>query len=390
MWGGVFFCIVFYFIITLLRWLAGGSLWDIAFMLRIHRTTIEKSKYRVCQAINTVLKSNIKFPTSSEGLASLAAGFASISGGRGGVIPNVVAAVDSVCVHRKRPTITNNSAVSCAYNRKGYFASSFLAFVDAECRFLSVSMPCYSSSHDSTLFACSKVPRYRFLLYFFLLRISRVQLGRQISNGTLSGNWLIVGDDAFVCKDNVITPYVRKALSKSQRNYNYFLSLNRQAVERTFALWKWKWGIFWRPLLINDHNIKIVIETTCRLHNLCIDVKRGGTFEDYIYHDDIYWQRVAASNVSRRSRRRLFTEQTPLELEPTYADAQTIAAITGVRADAPARTVRQRILQHVHDSGHQMPDCGLLVDPTRKKRQCGMQPDSMSPLHVVQFGDVQE
>ncbi len=97
---------------------------------------------------------------------------------------------------------------------------------------------------------------------------------------------------------------------------------------------------FWRPLLINDHNIKIVIETTCRLHNLCIDVKRGGTFEDYIYHDDIYWQRVAASIVSRRSRRRLFTEETPLELEPTYAKAQTIAAITGVRADAPARTVR--------------------------------------------------
>ena len=126
-------------------------------MLRIHRSTIERKKYCVCEAINSVLKSNIKFPTSHEGLASLAAGFSGISGGRGGVIPNVVAAVDSVCVHRKAPTVTSRSAVSCAYNRKGYFASSFLAFVDAECRFLSVSMPCYSSSHDSTLFACSKV-----------------------------------------------------------------------------------------------------------------------------------------------------------------------------------------------------------------------------------------
>ena len=132
-------------------------MWDIAFMLRIHRTTIEKTKYRVCGAINEVLKSNIKFPTSHEGLATLAAGFASIGAGRAGVIPNVVAAVDSVCVHRKAPTITSTSAVSCAFNRKGYFASSFLAFVDSECRFLSVSMPCYSSSHDSTLFSCSKV-----------------------------------------------------------------------------------------------------------------------------------------------------------------------------------------------------------------------------------------
>ncbi len=216
-----------------------------------------------------------------------------------------------------------------------------------------------------------------------------MQLGQRIANGTLSDTWLIVGDDAFVCKDNVITPYVRKSLSKSQRNYNYFLSLNRQVVERTFAMWKWKWGVFWRPLLINDQNIKIVIETTCRLHNLCIDVKRGGTLEDYICHDDIYWQRLAASNEESR-RRRVFTEHRPLELDPTYADAQTIAAITGVRGDAPARTVRQRILQHVHDSGHQMPDVGLLLDPSRKKRQCGMRPGAVGPVRVVQIGVVEE
>ena len=154
------------------RWLAGGSLWDIAFMLRISATTINKTKYSVCEAINAVLKHNMKFPTSEEGLASLATGFASIGkmcrrfahtcnfcvgGGRAAIIPNVVAAVDSVCVHRKAPTITAHSAVSSAYNRKGYFATTFLAFVDSDCRFLSVSMPCYSSSHDSTLFACSKV-----------------------------------------------------------------------------------------------------------------------------------------------------------------------------------------------------------------------------------------
>ena len=165
-------------------------------MFRIHRTTIEKSKYQVCGAINEVLKSNIKFPMSHEGLATLAAGFASISSGRGGVIPNVVAAVDSVCVQRKAPTITSNSAVSCAYNRKGYFASSFLAFVDAECRFLSVSMPCYSSSHDSTLFACSKVlgvPSTTFsffLSYFFLMHFTcssddKSQMAVSVTSGLL-------------------------------------------------------------------------------------------------------------------------------------------------------------------------------------------------------------
>ena len=226
------------------------------------------------------------------------------------------------------------------------------------------------------------------MLIFFYNPHIHVQLGHQIANGALTDKWLVVGDDAFVCKDNVITPYVRKHLSRAQRNYNYFLSLNRQVVERTFALWKWKWGLFWRPLLINDENIKIVIETTCRLHNLCIDVKRGGNFEDYIHHDDIYWQRLSASN-GARCRRSFFIEESPLDIEATYADAQTIAAITGVHAEMPARTVRQRILQHVHDSGHQMPDVRLLADPTRKKRQCGIRPGTVGPVRVVQIGDVE-
>jgi hypothetical protein len=60
------------------RWLAGGSLWDIAFMFRISYQTIHATKYLVCDSINEVLKHNILFPTSEEGLACLAAGFASI------------------------------------------------------------------------------------------------------------------------------------------------------------------------------------------------------------------------------------------------------------------------------------------------------------------------
>jgi hypothetical protein len=85
-----------------------------------------------------------------------------------------------------------------------------LAFVDANLRFLSISISCYSSSHDSTLFSASK-------------------LGKNIAEGKLDSKWLIVGDDAFVCRGNIITPYVKHTLTPPQRNYNYFLSLNRQA-----------------------------------------------------------------------------------------------------------------------------------------------------------------
>jgi hypothetical protein len=84
-----------------------------------------------------------------------------------------------------------------------------LAFVDANLRFLSVSISCYTSSHDSTLFSASKI-------------------GKIIAEDQLNSKWLIAGDDAFVCRGNVITPYVKHSLTAPQRNYNYFLSLNRQ------------------------------------------------------------------------------------------------------------------------------------------------------------------
>ena len=214
------------------------------------------------------------------------------------------------------------------------------------------------------------------------------QLGHAIDQGVLGDKWLIVGDDAFVCRNNVITPYVRKELSRAQRNYNYFLSVNRQAVERTFALWKWKWGLFWRPLLINDANIKRVIETTCRLHNLCIDVNRGGSLDDYIHHDDIFWQRLSASRQAKRcGGRACAINLDDLDFDPTYADASTIASITG--HEVPSRTIRQRICQHVVDTGRQMPDVGLLVDPRRKTRVCGLRPGTTGPVRVTQVGNVQ-
>lgn len=188
-------------------------------MFKMSYKTIHAHKYKVIDSINHTLRDNIKFPRSDVGLQTLASGFAGIAGGMGRAIPGVVAAVDSICIQRRAPTArmqqdnsgttTFTTSIGQAFNRKGYFATTMLAFVDSELRFLSISMSCYSSSHDSTLFTASK-------------------MGRVVADGQLDPKWLIVGDDAFVCRGNVITPYSRHSLSPQQRNYNYFLSLNRQ------------------------------------------------------------------------------------------------------------------------------------------------------------------
>jgi len=173
-----------------------------------------------------------------------------------------------------------------------------LAFVDSCGRFLSISVTCASSSHDSTLFACSK-------------------LGRKIISGELGAKWSVVGDDAFTCGGNIITPFAKHTLNHRQRNYNYFCSLNRQVVECAFGRWKNKWGILWRPLLVDSANIKgqppnphlhvpshpppptskAVIEVTARLHNFSID--QGSGFAETVNFEppleDIWWQVRACS-----------------------------------------------------------------------------------------------
>jgi hypothetical protein len=81
-------------------------------------------------------------------------------------VPNVVAAVDSIVFEtiapQTKPFDPNDkdaptSAIGAAYNRKGFFAVTVLAFVDAHMRILSLSMTCQSSSHDSTLFQASQL-----------------------------------------------------------------------------------------------------------------------------------------------------------------------------------------------------------------------------------------
>jgi hypothetical protein len=211
-----------------------------------------------------------------------------------------------------------------------------LAFVDASTRFLSISVVCASSAHDSTLFGCSK-------------------LGQKIVNGGLGDKWTIVGDDAFInCCGNIITPFAKHTLNARQRNFNYFCSLVRQVVECAFGRWKQKWGILWRPLLVDVENIKSVVECTCRLHNYCIDSNCAET--GFIPpFEDLWWQRTA-------SPRRMAAGNAPLppraEMQPIWADARSVQQHfgPGTGPSTVTHTRREHAVRLVELSGLVAPD----------------------------------
>jgi hypothetical protein len=207
----------------------------------------------VWQTVETIdhVLNNIQFPLGDEQkLRAVEQGFLSISKG---LFPGTVAAGDGVAFHIQRPPkAAVGSDVSSFFTRKSYYAYGMQAFVDASCRFVSISMKMCSSTHDSTAYAVS-------------------DLAGSIREGKLASWAHIVLDEAYTNRTQELSPFKGRCLDVWRDTFNYHLSLHLQVVERAFGLLVQRWGVFWRPLRIAFDRIPLLIRVCCKLHNLCIE-----------------------------------------------------------------------------------------------------------------------
>jgi hypothetical protein len=372
-------------------------------MFKLSPSTFHEYKWRVIAAINAVLKDNVLFPTSEAGsprshlftsryphspmagLRCLAQGFTDRAGSKA-IIPNVVAATDCIVLEMRAPTSIpfqnkekgKESNISSQFCRKGFFGTTVLAFVDSKMRFLSLSINCGASSHDSTVFGCSKMGH--------LLSLSKEE-------GGLDPKWVVVGDDAFKTLPHVMTPYQKQWLSNEQKNFNYCLSKLRCTVECAFGLWKGKWGIFWRPLLVKQRRIAELVEVTARLHNLCINRYSRISYTALVFHssycnfrhvstdmrdfvvaDDVFWQRTCSDAV-RAKYERLGRPLPPAPIaipEVNYADEATVGAFVG---DVPTvggmKSMRYKAMMDIARNGLIRPIARVHVIANRVRGHVG-------------------
>jgi hypothetical protein len=124
---------------------------------------------------------------------------------------------------------------------------------DADCRFRFISAINVASSHDSSSF-------YQSALYTDVLAVN-----------LLVAIFNLVLDEAYPNTDQTITPWKGTGLSLDRDAFNYWLSRQRQVIERAFGILIQRWGIFWRPLRCSMENIVLIITVAIKLHNLCID-----------------------------------------------------------------------------------------------------------------------
>lgn len=78
---------------------------------------------------------------------------------------------------------------------------------------------------------------------------------------------VIIGDDAFPLRINLMKPYSKRKLSNKEVIFNYRLSRARRVVENAFGILVWRFRIFLKPIELQPSTVDKVIWSACALNN---------------------------------------------------------------------------------------------------------------------------
>ena len=174
--------------------------------------------------------------------------------------PNCIGAIDGKHIMIQCPV---NSG-SLFYNYKSYFSIVLLAVASANYRFVMVDIGAYGRSNDSgvlnntALFKCLKKKKLG------------IPPSKQLPNDTKETRvpHVLLGDEAFPLRCDLMQPFVRNALTNERCIFNYRLSRARKVVEIAFGILANQWRILHRHINLNPNNVTTVVKATVLLHNI--------------------------------------------------------------------------------------------------------------------------
>ena len=234
-----------------LRLLAGASYLDLMLAYQVAEETIRDIFRDTCDSLMTRLRLK-GFPKSQAGLRAIERGFQT---SRKDVSPlsGCVGALDGICLKIKKPEAVENPAMF--FSRKGFYAIPVQALVDSNYIFRFCSAVCTGATHDSLAFSVSG-------------------LRRELEKGILGAVFYIVGDEAYICTDYLITPVPMSVADTDEDNFNYFLSSLRMHVEQAFGMLVARWRILKGGLNFSVSRSTDIVCLCMKLHNYVIENDR--------------------------------------------------------------------------------------------------------------------
>lgn len=246
--------------VTIYRLTRGDYIYTIGEMCGIAKATVCAIVNETCRVIvDHLWDDNVKmlFPEKENDFQQSMETF-----GKEWQFPYAFAAIDGSHIPIKCPR-GGAQAMKQYFNFKGFYSVVLMALVDAEYRFIWVSVGAPGNTHDSTLLQSTDLWK-------------RIMEGEVIPNiaqnlGNVEVPPLILGDGAFPMRTFIVKPHGDAILSDKKRYFNFRHSRARLVTEGAFGRLKSRFRVLFRKCESQKETVKVYSLACVVLHNLCIE-----------------------------------------------------------------------------------------------------------------------
>lgn len=178
--------------------------------------------------------------------------------------PNCIGALDGKHVDMVAPP---NSG-SVFYNYKGSHSIVLMAIADADYKFIYIDAGRNGRIADGRVFnRCS-----------FARAMESDQLhlppNKALPGRQMPMPYVLVADDAFALRPNIMKPYSSRNLTLVQRVFNYRLSRARRIIENVFGIMTARFRVMRKKIDLDAEKTKKVTLAYCALHNFLMERNR--------------------------------------------------------------------------------------------------------------------
>ena len=223
-----------------------------SFAYRMGRATVCKIVPETCQAIWKAMSSQFVPAPKLEHWKAISDDFSTFWN-----FPNCLGAIDGKHIVIRAP---GNSG-SNYFNYKGTFSIVLMAVSDARYNFSLFDIGAFGRQSDGGVLTNS--------VFGKVLEEKKMNFP---SPCTLPGTDVIVphvlvGDEAFPLREDLMRPFPGRALSEDKKIFNYRLSRARRIIENTFGILAARWQLFLSPIACKPENVVQFTKAAICLHN---------------------------------------------------------------------------------------------------------------------------